>query len=129
MKLQCEAPMALVVAGYDPSGGAGVVSDLRAMEQRGVLGQGVVTGNTFQNDLDFVGVEWCEESAFRQLWLAGGLGPYNLAAAVAEVAPDLVDLNSKIEKRPGFKDIELFGQCVDVLDRLSRTSGDKAAAQ
>jgi len=61
--------MVLVVAGYDPSGGAGVVADLRAMERRGVLAQGVVSGNTFQNDIAFVGVEWCEESAFRQLEL------------------------------------------------------------
>ncbi len=55
----------------------------------------------------------------RQLWLAGGLGPYNLAAAVSEVQPAVVDLNSKIEKRPGFKDIELFGQCMDVLEKLA----------
>lgn len=101
MKLQCEAPMALVVAGYDPSGGAGVVSDLRAMEQRGVLGQGVVTGNTFQNDLDFVGVEWCEESAFRQLELLVGRAQFGVVKIGLIPSLDFLDRLLKRLERLG----------------------------
>lgn len=40
----------------------------------------------------------------RRLILAGGLGPHNLAQAVAAVRPYAVDLNSGVERAPGEKD-------------------------
>jgi phosphoribosylanthranilate isomerase len=40
----------------------------------------------------------------RRVILAGGLGPDNLAQALAAAAPDAVDLNSGVESGPGRKD-------------------------
>ena len=38
--------------------------------------------------------------------LAGGLGPENLGRALAKTNPDIVDVNSAVEKQPGVKDHE-----------------------
>jgi hydroxymethylpyrimidine/phosphomethylpyrimidine kinase len=51
-------PYALSIAGFDPTGGAGVLADIKAMEANGVYGMGVVTALTYQNDIDFQGVDW-----------------------------------------------------------------------
>jgi hydroxymethylpyrimidine/phosphomethylpyrimidine kinase len=50
----------LSIAGFDPSGGAGLLADIKTFEQHKVLGMGVVTGLTFQNDTEFDGVKWIE---------------------------------------------------------------------
>lgn len=38
------------------------------------------------------------------LWLAGGLGPANIASVIAELGPELVDASSGLEIEPGRKD-------------------------
>ena len=53
-----ERPCVLSIAGLDPSGGAGILADTKTFEQLRVLGMGVVTGLTFQNDSEFDGVKW-----------------------------------------------------------------------
>lgn len=55
-----ERPCVLSIAGFDPSGGAGVLADIKTFEQHKLLGMGVVTGLTFQNDSEFDGVQWVE---------------------------------------------------------------------
>ncbi|MBI4929369.1 MAG: hydroxymethylpyrimidine/phosphomethylpyrimidine kinase [Bacteroidetes bacterium] len=54
-------PTVLSIAGFDPSGGAGVLADIKTFEQHKVQGMGVVTGLTFQNDSEFDGVKWISE--------------------------------------------------------------------
>jgi len=39
-----------------------------------------------------------------QLWLAGGLGPDNVARIIADFQPELVDASSRLESEPGRKD-------------------------
>ena len=55
-----ERPCVLSIAGFDPSGGAGILADIKTFEQHKVLGMGVTTGLTFQNDSEFDGVQWIE---------------------------------------------------------------------
>src|ERR1039458_6336810 len=48
----------LTIAGFDPSGGAGVLADIKTFEQIGVYGCGIVAGVTYQSDLQFEGGLW-----------------------------------------------------------------------
>src|ERR1700728_2609052 len=81
-----DRPMVLAVAGYDQSGGAGVLADIKTLEAHGVYGYGVVTGLTIQNERVIRRVEWrtvkevyeqidvCYESA-RFDWVKIGITP------------------------------------------------------
>jgi hydroxymethylpyrimidine/phosphomethylpyrimidine kinase len=61
-------PYALSVAGFDPSGGAGLLADIKTMEACRVYGLGVVSALTWQNDIAFEKVEWmAPEKIFHQL--------------------------------------------------------------
>lgn len=51
-------------------------------------------------------------------FLAGGLGPENLEAAVATTHPFAVDLNSKVETAPGRKDLAKIEACIALLKKL-----------
>ena len=52
----------------------------------------------------------------RPLWLAGGMGPDNVAAVIRTHAPELVDVSSRLEAEPGRKDhakLRAFFRAVD----------------
>ena len=53
-----ERPRVLVVAGYDQSGGAGVLSDVKTLEAHSVYGYAVCTGFTFQNEQAISRIQW-----------------------------------------------------------------------
>ena len=48
----------LTIGGFDPSGGAGVLADVKTFESHKVYGLAVITSNTFQNDNEFKSVDW-----------------------------------------------------------------------
>ncbi|THF85234.1 phosphoribosylanthranilate isomerase [Deinococcus sp. KSM4-11] len=53
-------------------------------------------------------------------WLAGGLGPANVGAAIRELRPAVVDAVSRLERSPGVKDeaaVRAFVQAVRTADR------------
>jgi len=56
--MQLSRPYALSIAGFDPSGGAGLLADCKTMEANGVYGLGVCTALTVQNDVQFEQVSW-----------------------------------------------------------------------
>jgi hydroxymethylpyrimidine/phosphomethylpyrimidine kinase len=51
-------PYVLSIAGFDPSGGAGVLADIKTFEAFKAIGLGVSTSITFQNESEFKGVNW-----------------------------------------------------------------------
>jgi hydroxymethylpyrimidine/phosphomethylpyrimidine kinase len=51
-------PYALSIAGFDPSGGAGVLADVKTFEMHRVYGFGVCAALTVQTDTDFLKVQW-----------------------------------------------------------------------
>lgn len=51
-------PYALSIAGFDPSGGAGLLADCKTLESNAVYGLGVCSALTVQNDVEFERVSW-----------------------------------------------------------------------
>lgn len=48
----------LSIAGFDPSGGAGVLSDVKTFEQHQVYGFAINTSNTIQTENKFISIQW-----------------------------------------------------------------------
>ena len=46
------------IAGFDPSAGAGILQDVKTMENLGIRGFGVCSAITFQTEDEFFGVSW-----------------------------------------------------------------------
>lgn len=52
----------LTIAGFDPSSGAGITSDIKTFEAHGLYGLSVCTAVTVQNDITFKDCIWIEEA-------------------------------------------------------------------
>src|SRR6478672_643523 len=91
-------PVALSIAGSDPSGGAGIQADLKTFHQFDVYGEAVVTLLTVQNTLGVDRVECLDPQLVREQIRAvvqdippaaaktGALGTDSIVAVVAEEA-------------------------------------------
>lgn len=63
-----QRPIVLSVAGFDPTGGAGALADMKTVEQFSCLGMSVLTSTTIQTETDFISVDWfSEEQILAQL--------------------------------------------------------------
>jgi hydroxymethylpyrimidine/phosphomethylpyrimidine kinase len=51
-------PFVLSIAGFDPSGGAGILADIKTFEAHQVMGLGVCTSITIQNEKEFLSLHW-----------------------------------------------------------------------
>jgi hydroxymethylpyrimidine/phosphomethylpyrimidine kinase len=54
-------PYCLTIAGFDPSGGAGILADIKTFEQFKVQGLAVITANTFQTEDQFKKADWLKK--------------------------------------------------------------------
>lgn len=91
-------PVALTIAGSDPSGGAGLQADLKTFHQHGVYGASVVTLLTVQNTQRVSRVEVMDAGLVREQLIAvledlpvraakcGALGSAAVVRAIAEAA-------------------------------------------
>ncbi|OFX51212.1 MAG: hypothetical protein A2046_07740 [Bacteroidetes bacterium GWA2_30_7] len=63
-------PNVLSIAGFDPSGGAGILADIKVFEFHKVYGFGACTAITYQNDNEFNGLQWfSSEEIIKQIEL------------------------------------------------------------
>lgn len=58
--MSANRPFVLTIAGFDPSGGAGVLADIKTFEQHKVYGFAINTGNTIQTENAFYEIKWTE---------------------------------------------------------------------
>ncbi len=56
--MQAERPFVMSIAGFDPSGGAGVLADIKTFEQLKVNGLAVCTAMTLQTESQCLSLEW-----------------------------------------------------------------------
>ena len=56
--MHTERPFVMSIAGYDPSGGAGLLADIKTMEQLKVMGLGICTAMTLQTESQCLSLEW-----------------------------------------------------------------------
>lgn len=59
-------PFVLSIAGFDPSGGAGLLADVKTFEGLGCYGLAANTANTIQNDVNFEACHWTSEAILLQ---------------------------------------------------------------
>ena len=104
-RTQARIPNVLSIAGVDPSGGAGLLADIKAMSACGAYGCGVVTALTAQNTKGVFGVETVSpEFVRRQLDVLFDVGAIDAVkigmlsdAAVIDVVADVLQA-----RRPRF---------------------------
>ena len=99
-KMPASKPVALTIAGSDPSGGAGIQADLKTFHQFAVYGEAVITLITVQNTLGVERVECLAPDLVAQQIRAvladippaaaktGALGNRRIIEAVAELAAE-----------------------------------------
>ncbi len=88
-------PIVLSIAGFDPTGGAGVLADVKTCEQLRCLGMGVLTANTNQTEADFRSVDWMtKETLIAQLEPL--LQTYALAAVKIGIVENLDTLQELV---------------------------------
>jgi hydroxymethylpyrimidine/phosphomethylpyrimidine kinase len=56
--MQADRPFVMSVAGFDPSGGAGILADIKCFEQCETYGFGICSALTIQTDTEFLKNEW-----------------------------------------------------------------------
>jgi len=59
-------PYVMSIAGFDPSGGAGTLADIKTFEQLKTYGFAVITANTFQSDNEVKRVDWLPISSITE---------------------------------------------------------------
>ena len=72
-------PIVLTIAGFDPSGGAGILADIKTFEQHKLYGLGINTAITLQTADQFMSIRWEAEAVILQS-VETMLQHYNISA-------------------------------------------------
>lgn len=102
----------LVLAGYDPSGGAGILADVKTAENNGVYAHAVCTAVTFQNSKRVTRIDW--------------FTPQDISRQIALCCEDACFEWVKIGAVQG---PEMFRQLLDCLDRQRLASPERPGAR
>ncbi len=89
--MKYKRPIVLSIAGFDPTGGAGVLADVKTCEQLRCLGMAVLTANTNQTETEFLSVKWFDKQViFAQLQPI--LNTYEISAVKIGIVENLETL-------------------------------------
>ena len=122
-------PVALTVAGSDPSGGAGIQADLKTFHQFGVYGEAVLTLITVQNTQRVSRVELLDPALIAEQIeavltdippAAAKTGALGSAAIIEAVAKALGKKEIAFERRPAGRSDALFGPKFLVVEQSAR---------
>jgi len=85
-------PFVLTIAGLDPSGGAGILADIKTFEQHKVSGFAIATANTIQTENEFHKIEWININfVIRSIEVL--FQSYTISAVKIGIVPSLSYLN------------------------------------
>lgn len=85
-------PIVLSIAGFDPTGGAGVLADTKTCEENTCLGFSVITANTIQTESSFISSNWIAiETILEQVKTL--FSSYEIAFVKIGIVENLVMLN------------------------------------
>jgi hydroxymethylpyrimidine kinase/phosphomethylpyrimidine kinase len=99
-------PVCLTIAGLDPSGGAGIIADIKTFSAIGCFAAAAVSSVTFQNTTGVFGaVHQTRESVRRQI--VPVIDDFDLAAVKTGMLPtlEIIDEIARIIKEHGLKNI------------------------
>nr|WP_315195266.1 hydroxymethylpyrimidine/phosphomethylpyrimidine kinase [uncultured Flavobacterium sp.] len=82
----------LTIAGFDPSGGAGILADVKTFEQHKVYGFAINTGNTIQTENAFYKIQWTPIDFILES-ITTLLDSYAISAVKIGIVPSLDYLN------------------------------------
>ncbi|MDP5199396.1 hydroxymethylpyrimidine/phosphomethylpyrimidine kinase [Flavobacterium sp. DG2-3] len=90
--MSANRPFVLTIAGLDPSGGAGILADIKTFEQHKVTGFAISTANTIQTENQFYEIQWTDLSfvirSIETMFLN-----YKISVAKIGIVSSLYDLN------------------------------------
>lgn len=93
-------PIVLSIGGLDPSGGAGLLADIKTVEQHRCIGMGVATAWTVQTESRFESVHWLSlQEILSQLQPL--LLQYRIGAVKIGIIPGLEILRALLQVLPG----------------------------
>lgn len=92
-KFEYDRPIVLSLAGFDPTGGAGVLADVKTFEQFKCLGMGVISANTIQVEDEFISVKWKSIDEIKEQCL-----PILTSYKVSVVKIGIIDSTSTLKK-------------------------------
>ncbi|WP_433835153.1 hydroxymethylpyrimidine/phosphomethylpyrimidine kinase [Flavobacterium anhuiense] len=90
--MSTDRPFVLTIAGLDPSGGAGILADIKTFEQHKITGFAISTANTIQTENQFYEIQWTDLSfvirSIETLFLN-----YKISVVKIGILSSLYDLN------------------------------------
>lgn len=98
--MEMTRPIVLTIAGLDPSGGAGILADIKTFEQHKVYGLAISTAQTLQTEEAFYEIRW-EEKKNILYGIGKMLSSYRITAIKIGIVQDmqtLADIVSLIYK-------------------------------
>jgi hydroxymethylpyrimidine/phosphomethylpyrimidine kinase len=90
--MSANRPFVLTIAGLDPSGGAGILADIKTFEQHKVTGFAIATANTIQTENEFKEIQWTDLS-FVIRSIETIFDRYKIDAVKIGIVPSLAYLN------------------------------------
>lgn len=135
--MSANRPYVLSIAGFDPSGGAGILADIKTFEQHQAYGLSVITANTIQTENQFHKIVWVELD-FVLKSIQTLLKSYPVKAVKIGIVPSLDYLKSivltirelvpfipivwdtvlKSTTKFAFLDIEMKSELIEVLKQI-----------
>lgn len=91
-----DRPFVLSIAGFDPSGGAGVLADCKTFENIGVQGMAVLTANTIQTEDKFSHMDWMPIIIVQQ-GIRTLMSRYSIEVVKIGIVPNVAFLSAVLE--------------------------------